>query len=182
MALWPINSTPCHHAPFRRVRPESVLIELNGPSTFTFRDEAGSLMPAHYCDEEEGRLRHFVAPTDDRILGRLRAGAMSIRAALDQPLSWLVDIDQRGEVQACWVARLSELPSDAVPGDEVMLSPELEAPASAGAGSIEGFPPTVTISLDRDLKQQADPYAARHGIPFAEVVSDALKRLLRRSA
>lgn len=40
----------------------------------------------------------------------------------------------------------------------------------------------VAIALDGDLIEQADQYAASHGLTFSDVVADALRRLIKRKS
>ncbi|HEY2587945.1 MAG TPA: hypothetical protein VGI81_19535 [Tepidisphaeraceae bacterium] len=40
----------------------------------------------------------------------------------------------------------------------------------------------VAIALDGDLIEQADDYAASHGLTFSDVVADALRRLIKRKS
>src|SRR6185437_1580944 len=123
MPLWPIKSQPLQQTPFERIVPDETLLEFNGASTFTFRDRNGTTMLAHFCDDEDERLRYFVAPTSDSILSRLKAGDLSIRAALDQPLAWLADVDRQGVVLTAWQTRISLVPQDALPAPDVILRP-----------------------------------------------------------
>ena len=41
---------------------------------------------------------------------------------------------------------------------------------------------TLAISLEQNLIEQADNYAASHGITFSDLVSDALRRLMRKKS
>jgi len=43
-------------------------------------------------------------------------------------------------------------------------------------------PIRVAVALEAKLVEQADEYAARHGVTFSDVVSDALRRLMRRKS
>ena len=40
----------------------------------------------------------------------------------------------------------------------------------------------VAIALDASLVAQADDYAVTHGMTFSELVSDALRRLMRKKS
>ena len=40
----------------------------------------------------------------------------------------------------------------------------------------------VAISLDKDIAEKIDNYAADHGLTFSEVVSDALRRLMEKKS
>ncbi len=83
-------------------------------------------MLAHFCDDAENTYRYFVAPTSRRLLNRLRVGDISIRGALDQPLTWLVDANAGGEVERAWAMPIESVPADALPNDDVMLRPNLD--------------------------------------------------------
>lgn len=41
---------------------------------------------------------------------------------------------------------------------------------------------TLALSLERQLIEQADDYAASRGITFSDLVSDALRRLMRKKS
>jgi hypothetical protein len=41
---------------------------------------------------------------------------------------------------------------------------------------------TLTLALDQRLIHQADEYAADHGLTISELVSDALRRLMRKKS
>ncbi len=41
---------------------------------------------------------------------------------------------------------------------------------------------TLAISLEQNLIEQAEDYAATHGITFSDLVSDALRRLMRKKS
>jgi hypothetical protein len=41
---------------------------------------------------------------------------------------------------------------------------------------------TLSLSLDQELIEQADDYATSHGITFSDVVSDALRQLMRKKS
>jgi hypothetical protein len=133
------------------MEPEDVFLEFNGAATFTFRDDAGSLMLAHFCDDDAGTSRYFVAPTDERLLTRLRAGDLSIRGALDQPLAWIIDVNARGEVQQVWVASIEDLPPDALPQPDVMLRPSLDPLIRLRAVGAQIRPGTLPTSAVRQL-------------------------------
>ena len=40
----------------------------------------------------------------------------------------------------------------------------------------------IAIALERNLVEQADDYAVSHGITFADLVSDALRRVMRKKS
>ncbi len=41
---------------------------------------------------------------------------------------------------------------------------------------------TLAISLEQNLIEQADDYAVSHGITFSDLVSDALRRVMRKKS
>lgn len=125
MPLWDVNNPPWPYENFHVMRHVETLLSHDGPITFTFRDASGSLMLAHLCDEDGDNARYLVAPTSARIVTELKAGARSIYGAIDQPMTWLVDL-HNGEFSRAWAIPLAEVPSDAIPTPEVMLRPALE--------------------------------------------------------
>jgi hypothetical protein len=40
----------------------------------------------------------------------------------------------------------------------------------------------IALSLEKKLVEQADDYAANHGVTFSEVVADALRKLMRKKS
>jgi len=40
----------------------------------------------------------------------------------------------------------------------------------------------LTLSLEKSLIKEADDYAVNHGVTFSDVVSDALRRLMRKKS
>ena len=108
-------------------------------------------MLAHFCDDEDERLRYFVAPTSDRILSRLKAGDLSVRSALDQPLAWLADVNRQGEVQRAWVTSIGQVPQDALPLPDVMLRPEFDPLIRLRAIGDAIRPGTLPTSVVRQL-------------------------------
>jgi len=151
MALWPIQSRPLQRRPFIVMTAEDVLLEFNAPATFTFHDDMGTLMLAHFCDDDAGTNRYFVAPINNRLLTRLRVGDLSIRGSLDQPLSWLVDVNGRGEVEQAWVASIDDVPPDALPQPDVMLRPNLDPLIRLRAIGAQIQPGTLPTSAVRQL-------------------------------
>ena len=149
MALWDVQSQQASLDTFKAVKPLDVLINYGEPLTFTFLNELGNLMLAHLCDSDEKVNRFFVAPTNEKIVEKLKVGGISIRGALDQPWSWLLDVATNGEVVECWSQRLEEIPEDAVPAENVLLYRDLEQQAKA----------------NRFLESQSDGQIAFDGAP-----------------
>ncbi len=125
MALWDVDLHKWNGTNFKEVRPERVLVEYDGPLTFTFRDESKSLMLAHLSDEDGDTARYIVAPILDRDVERLTRGTASLRAVLNQPIIWVLDV-KNGTVSGSWVGTYQDIPNDAKPTDDAMLFAELE--------------------------------------------------------
>ena len=56
MPLWPVQLQPWLGNNLRKVVPVEVLVELDEPLTFTFKDESGALLLAHLCSQDENAL------------------------------------------------------------------------------------------------------------------------------
>ncbi len=128
MTLWTVDS-PAQEGIIRALFPPvEVLFEFNGPLIFTFKNSAGNLFLAYQVEEdsESDKIRYFVAPTSSSIVEDLNRGTISIRSALTQPISWLVDTDQSRLALSVWSSATSDLPDDAIPEPHVMLRPELQ--------------------------------------------------------
>ena len=126
MALWSVKLDDWTAGTFRQIVPEEILVEFEHPLTFTFRDEAGTLLLAHLLSRDDMILRYILAPTSQKLIEQLRTGRLSIFSALDQPLIWLVDVDSDGHCQNAWAGSSDEVPSRVLPAPDVMLYPELE--------------------------------------------------------
>lgn len=125
MSLWNVNLHLWEGPNFKEVRPERVLIEYDGPVTFTFRDTSQNLMLAHLSDEEDGIARYIVVPILERDVERLLRGTVSLRGVLNQPLVWVLDLKGRAPTQ-CWVGTFSDLPTNVLPVEDAMLHPDFE--------------------------------------------------------
>jgi len=108
-----------------KIEPQDVLVDYDGPITFTFRDEVGGLMLAHSVGADGELVRFVVAPANPATVAGLKPGAISVRAALDQPVIWLLDIAADGTVASQWTGALSSIPSEVIPAEGVMLLPSL---------------------------------------------------------
>jgi len=126
MPLWEIHAKQWSGQNFLQVAPEEIFAEFGQLLTFTFRDSFGNLSLAHLCASDLDRARYAVAPTDRRIVRELLSGAISVRDALDQPWTWVVDVGANGSVLSSWAIRITDFPPDALPDPEVLLYPELE--------------------------------------------------------
>lgn len=129
MSLWAVDLPEYSTELFDRLFPPvSVLFEFNDPLIFTFRDRAKNLLLAYHVeeDDDEDVIRYFVAPTTERLVSDLETGAISIRSALTQPISWLVDTGEDRGVTKIWSCSVEDLPADALPERHIMLRPDLQ--------------------------------------------------------
>lgn len=151
MPLWPVQLQPWHGGNIRNVVPAEVLVELDEPLTFTFRDESGTLLLAHLCSQGEDASRYVVAPTTGEIIEQLKSGARSIMAALDQPIVWLIDLGGNASVVGVWVGTLAGIPQRVLPAPDVMLyahlTPMLRLRATGPLISPGSLPARVVRSL-----------------------------------
>ena len=125
MPLWNVNLRPWLGTNFKAIRPENVLVQYDGPLSFTFCDESGSLMFAHLSDEDDGVARYIVAPVMDRDIERLKRGTVSLHNVLNQPMVWVLDL-KGWEVTKSWVGRYSDIADGVKPMVDAMLYPDLE--------------------------------------------------------
>jgi hypothetical protein len=127
MPLWPVQLQSWPRSNFTKVEPQEALVDYDGPITFTFYDDDdGGLMLAHSVGADGGLVRFIVAPTSPATIARLKSAALSVRAALDQPVIWLLDTAADGTITSQWAGTLSAIPSEVIPAEGVMLLPSLE--------------------------------------------------------
>ncbi len=112
---------------FKLLKPADVLVEHDELITFATYDTSGTLCLAHILDgDNAGRNRYLVVPVTTTVIAHLEAGALTLLDALDQPIAWLVDVDQDGNAIDCWRTTIAEIPADALPHRDVLLSRHLE--------------------------------------------------------
>ncbi len=125
MPLWPVQLQSWPRSNFTKVEPQEVLVDYDGPITCTFYDDLGGLMLAHSVGADGKLVRFIVAPISPANVARLKTGAISVRAALEQPVIWLLDTDADGTVTSQWSGTLSAIPPEVIPAEGVMLFPSL---------------------------------------------------------
>lgn len=144
---WTVSGASVGTDEFRDIEPNEVLYDFDGPRIFTASTPLGELL-FYLADEQDGICRHVAAPTNPRILGKLKSGVLSVRQALDQPWVWVVDAGYDGVPVAAWKGTLADIPGDALPQPGVMLWPELEpvfALRAIGDDLAEGQVPASVI-------------------------------------
>jgi len=106
------------------LQPEDVLVDYEGPRSFTARDRLGDLLFAHQCGESEEVWRYAVVPFTETLLKELTQGRLDLWSALSQTRLWLADICQDGAVTACVSSSLRQVPETCRPQPGVMIYPE----------------------------------------------------------
>jgi hypothetical protein len=148
VALPEVQLPSWNGANFGHLTPIEVLVSYDGPITFTFRDAVGVMMLAHLVDEDASYGRYVVAPTSAKIIGRLKAGAISVRDAIDQPIVWLIDMVGGTDVVRSWAVSFTQIPASLLPAPDVMLSPRLQPMIrlrAIGSSIKDGAIPAATI-------------------------------------
>jgi hypothetical protein len=111
---------------FPKFDPQEVLYEFDGPRIFTVTDRFGGLNLAVWSDEDTDVERYIVAVSSASIVAALKAGRTTVREALEQPRTWICDVNPVGEVQSIWRIDLGDIPADSLPRQGTMLLPELQ--------------------------------------------------------
>jgi hypothetical protein len=117
--MWQVNGKPYPVESFGSLRPVKVLAAYDYPRAFTFRGKAGEELLAYWCADDDETDRFIVVPCRSRAAVDLERGKIPIRAALDQPSIWIVDVDSKG-VKASWqISGLGEVPAGVLPAPDV---------------------------------------------------------------
>lgn len=145
---------------FGAFAPEEVLYDFDGPRIFTIRSRHGGLLLVFQCDEDEAASRFVAVPCDAELVDALKQGRRSVRDALTQPWTWLLDQPHGQPLQSAWRAHLDTIPQELLPGESVMLLPTMtplpslrpstvSAPATRRRGARIPFPVLTTIEAHR---------------------------------
>ncbi len=144
---WNVAAQPVDMDGFRGIEPAEILYEFDGPRIFTANNTLGDLL-FYLADEQDDTCRYIAAPTNPRIIAKLKQGILSVLQALDQPWIWVLDAQYDGTPVNAWKGTLADVPADALPQPGVMLWPELEpffALRAIGDGLAEGQVPASVI-------------------------------------
>ena len=106
--------------------PVNVLYEFDGPRIFTCRDNAGELLLAYQCGGDGPLSRFVLVPFTPELERRLVDGEITVREALDQPRTWLIDLNADWEISSAWQVRMEDIPSSCLPRPGAMLLPSLQ--------------------------------------------------------
>lgn len=146
---WSVTGTSYPVEFFGSFEAEEILYYFDGPRLFTFLGRDGDLLLAYQCDEDATVSRFVVVACDAGLVDAVTTGRCSIRNALTQRWTWVVDQPHGQPLQAAWRAQLSSVPQELLPGESVMLAPTMAplpsqniAPAAAQRrrGALREFP------------------------------------------
>lgn len=171
MTFWTVKGSELALDVVGAMEPETILYDFEGPRTFTFRDRDGFLALAHWCDEDEVHARFLAVPFSESLLGRLRAGELSVREALDQPVLWVVDRAHDGTVREVRRTSLEGCPEEVLPAPGTMLLAALEPVLTLRATGEAIQPGSVPASVIRwmvDGVQKAIQRLVEHVAPNQE--------------
>jgi hypothetical protein len=117
--FWPPKGGPVAPALIGDPTPATVLLEYDCivMAYFTTRP-TGELLYWHWCDENAARsvCRYIAAEIEPSMGESLANGTLEVRAALDRPRVWVVDIDaQEWSILRAWDERFADIPEDVLP-------------------------------------------------------------------
>ena len=151
---WNIKGLACSSSDFDGFEIQSILIDVDGPRLFSAQTRVCTAL-FMLVDENESSMRFVVVPTDDRMLAKLESGSLTVRAALDQPLLWVLETSHSFCPKNAWRTTLAELPESILPEKGRMLWAHLQ-PAfrlrAIGEGLSAG---TVPASVIRQVVEGA---------------------------
>jgi hypothetical protein len=151
---WNIKGLACSSSDFDGFEIQSILIDVDGPRLFSAQTRVCTAL-FMLVDENESSMRFVVVPTDDRMLAKLESGSLTVRAALDQPLLWVLETSHSFCPKNAWRTTLAELPESILPQKGRMLRAHLQ-PAfrlrAIGEGLSAG---TVPASVIRQVVEGA---------------------------
>jgi hypothetical protein len=90
--------------------------------------------------------------------------------------------------KAYWEMTAEELAAATKEFDDPNYNPTVVKPSSAQRAQLHRWQrkarqrTKLTLVLEKDLIARTDDYAAKHGVAFSDVVSDALRRLMRKKS
>jgi hypothetical protein len=148
---WNVDGEPIAPEWLGELAPVETLYEFDGPRIYVARVQNRPVIVYESdADDERAVRRLLVAPTNEKILDALKAGARSLLEALNQP--WLHAVDQAFDhrVVAAWhlPKGLSSVPEPFKPVAGTLLSVELEQERRSNepdSPSRAGFAPGVAV-------------------------------------
>ncbi len=125
--MWTVVTRPSQALRLKRLVPERVLDEYDGPRLFTVRSDQNDLLLAYLCAQDADVERFLVVPTNDMIINDLEKSEIAIRDALvGRGWSWLVDRMKDGSISILGALDRGVLPEDALPTRGARLSPNAQ--------------------------------------------------------
>jgi hypothetical protein len=172
---WDVDGIDYPREFFGSLEPTDILYEFDGPRIFTTTTPRQDTFLAYQCAEAADRNRYIVVPSNAELVRELRSGLVSMREALSQPWTWLVDQFHSGEIAHARKIDLRELPASALPRPGVLLLPTLlpmlslrmvgaglgpgNVPASVIRRAVEGA--TTALKVLAEWALQATPSGGR---------------------
>lgn len=96
------------------VAPYDVLYDFDGPKVFISRSEMFPLL-CYETDASGAAIQLLVVPTSSTIVEQLKAGRLSLRAALSQAWGWIVECDTAFRVVKSWLVDAMSIPDTMLP-------------------------------------------------------------------
>jgi hypothetical protein len=145
---WDLEGREYDRAYFGKLEPYEVLYDFDGPRIFTAFGVAGDQFLVYLCDEDEAHLRYVVVPAGPDLITALRTGIVSVRDALSQSWSWLVDQTHDGKIERARKIDFRMMPENVIPRRSALLWPSLRPLLSVrmvGQGLEAGHVPASVI-------------------------------------
>lgn len=101
-------------APAARIAPCETLYHFDEPINFLARSEAGTLICVK-VDDDGMKSQYVAAPVTDETVGRLKAGSLSLRAALVAARLWIFETDRDHLVLGAWSLDPADVPEEMLP-------------------------------------------------------------------
>ena len=120
--MWQVEGKSLSVQPFSPFRPEKVLVDYDGPRSFTLRID-GRLHLAHWCEEDAKAARFLVVPFSDDRLRQFEEGQLTCLEAMSADITYLVDVARTdGAPLQAWEVDARSIPHAMLPDPSVRLS------------------------------------------------------------
>lgn len=142
--MWRVTGKPVDPKRFLPFEPLRVLNYYDGPRIFTLRDSDGGLCLAVWSEDEDDVSRFLIGELADETVAALEGGALSVRAAMNQPSLWVIDLCGDGTSPGAWQVAPKDVPEDAQPRPGTKLHRQ---PESVRSSQTNGTPTHAGESL-----------------------------------
>jgi hypothetical protein len=112
--MWTPLGKPSHNPSFNRIEPRDVLFYFDEPLLFTSNAQSRMLL-CYKLDQSEGISQYILVPTSTHLVTNLKRGAISLRSALSQSWSWIVEADDMFNVLRTWEQNIDDVPDECLP-------------------------------------------------------------------